>query len=59
MTFIEIESIMATEEPSNDYTQGYDDGIKGKPAKLNASQQYNNGYGYAYELGEKQSVGNN
>ena len=59
MTFMEIESIMATEEPNNDYTQGYDDGIKGKPAKLNASQQYNNGYGYAYELGEKQSVGNN
>ena len=55
---MEIESLMAKAKV-NDYESGYDDGIKGKPAKLNASQQYNNGYGYAYELGEKQSVGNN
>ena len=39
---------------NNDYDLGYDDCIKGKAAKLNASDQYNDGYGYAYELGEKQ-----
>ena len=59
MTFMEIESLDAKAQIKNDYEHGYDDGIKGKPAKLNASQQYNNGYGYAYELGEKQSVRHN
>ena len=44
---------------NDDYKQGQNDYNSGKPAKLNASDSYNDGYGYAYELGEKQSVRHN
>jgi hypothetical protein len=56
---MEIESLEAKAQIKNEFDQGYDDCINNKPAMLNASDQYNEGYGFAYTLGEKQSVGNN
>ncbi len=59
MTFLEIEGLDYRAQINNDYDLGYDDCIKGYNAKHNASEQYNDGYGYAYAQGEIQSVGNN
>ena len=56
---MDIEGLDYRAQINNDFDLGYDDCIKGNDAKLNASKQYNDGYGYAYALGEMQSVGNN
>lgn len=57
MTFLEIESMDYRAQIKNDFDLGYDDCIKGLSAARNASEQYYEGYGYAYELGAKQDVG--
>ena len=57
MTYMEIESLDAKAQINNEHDQGYDDCMNHKAAKLNASEQYNNGYGLAYSLGEKQANG--
>ena len=54
---MEIESLEYKAQIKNDFDQGYDDCINNRAAKLNASDQYNNGYGLAYAQGEKQSDG--
>ena len=53
---MEIESLDAKAQINNEHDQGYDDCMNHKAAKLNASEQYNNGYGLAYAIGEKQSA---
>jgi len=42
----------------NDFDQGYDDAIDGKPNTSNCNQ-YNKGYSCAYKLKERQSVKHN
>ena len=59
MTYMEIESLEYKAQIKNDFDHGYDDCINDRDAKLNASDQYNSGYGLAYAQGERQSVGNN
>ena len=56
MTYMEIESLEAKAQVNNEYDQGYDDCMNNKAAKLNASEQYNNGYGLAYGIMESQSA---
>ncbi len=54
---MDIESLEARAQNKKDFDVGYDDCIKGYNAKHNASEQYNDGYGYAYAQGEVQSNG--
>jgi hypothetical protein len=54
---MEIESLDYKAQIKNEFDHGYDDCINDRDAKLNASDQYNNGYGLAYAQGEKQSDG--
>ena len=55
MTYMEIESLDYKAQIKNEFDHGYDDCINDRDAKLNASDQYNNGYGLAYAQGENQS----
>ena len=59
MTYMEIESLEAKAQINNDHDQGFYDCMNNKAAKLDASEQYNNGYGLAYSLGEKKTNGLN
>ena len=59
MTYLEQESLENKAQIRNDFDKGYDDCINHKPAIINASKMYNDGYGLAYSIGESKSVGHN
>ena len=59
MTYMEIESLDYKAQIKNEFDHGYDDATKGVKAVQGKTAMYYDGYSYGYELGEKQSVGNN
>ena len=53
-----FDKVFAGAEDQIKWSQGFDDCVLGKPNTSN-DDEYNAGYALAYELGEKQSGGNN
>jgi hypothetical protein len=56
---MEIESMDYKAQIKNDFDHGYEDAMKGVKAVQGKTAMYYDGYSYGYELGERQSVGNN